>query len=118
MTDDIVAREAGLRRELTPRQLTMIALGGAIGTGLFLGSTLSIQIAGPAVIITYLIGAVIAFLMALALGQMTARHPAAGSFGVHAEIYLGPWAGFAVKWGYRFAITIAIGGEAPACGVC
>jgi AAT family amino acid transporter len=117
VTDEIVAREAGLRRELTPRQLTMIALGGAIGTGLFLGSTLSIRIAGPAVIVTYGIGAIIAFLMALALGQMTARHPAAGSFGVHAEIYMGSWAGFAVKWSYWFAITISIGGEAVASGI-
>lgn len=119
MTDsrDPVAREEGLRRELSPAQLTMIALGGAIGTGLFLGSTLSIRIAGPAVVVTYLAGAVIAFAMAQALGQMTARHPTAGSFGVHAELYLGPWAGFAVKWSYWFAITISIGGEAIASGV-
>lgn len=110
-------REAGLRRELTPRQLTMIALGGAIGTGLFLGSTLSIRVAGPAVVITYLLGAIIAFLMTLALGQLAVRHPTAGSFGVHAELYTGPWAGFTVRWSYWFAQTIAIGGEVIASGL-
>ena len=92
-----VEREEGLRRELSRSQLTMIAIGGAIGTGLFLGSSLSIRIAGPAVVVTYVIGAVVALLMTLALGQLAARHPAAGSFGVHAEIYQGSWAGFAVR---------------------
>ena len=100
MTLDPVAREEGLHRELTPGQLTMIALGGAIGTGLFLGSTISIRIAGPAVVLSYLLGAAVAFLMTLALGQLAARHPTAGSFGVHAEIYQGPWAGFTVRWTY------------------
>ena len=114
---DPVAREAGLQRELTPAQVTMIALGGAIGTGLFLGSTLSIRIAGPAVILAYGAGAIIALLMTLAIGQLTVRHPTAGSFGVHAQIYLGSWAGFAVKWSYWFAITISIGGEAIATGI-
>lgn len=112
-----VLREAGLQRELSRGQLTMIALGGAIGTGLFLGSTLSISIAGPAVVVSYLIGAIIAWLMTLAISQMAIRHPTAGSFGVHADIYLGSWAGFTVKWSYWFAITISIGGEAVACGL-
>jgi len=112
-----VAREDGLARELTSRQLTMIALGGAIGTGLFLGSTISIRIAGPAVVVTYLLGAVVAYLMTLALAQMAVRHPTAGSFGVHAEIYQGPWAGFTVRWSYWFAQTIAIGGEVVASGI-
>ncbi len=114
---DPVNREAGLHRELTPRQLTMIALGGAIGTGLFLGSTLSIRIAGPAVVISYLIGAVVVFLMTLALGQLAVRHPTAGSFGVHAEIYQGSWAGYTVRWSYWFCQTIAIGGEVVASGI-
>jgi L-asparagine transporter-like permease len=110
-------REAGLRRELHPRQVTMIAIGGAIGTGLFLGSSLSIRIAGPAVVVSYLAGAAIAFLMTMALGQLAGRHPAAGSFGVHAEIYQGSWAGFAVRWTYWFAQVLAIGGEVVASGI-
>jgi amino acid transporter, AAT family len=112
-----LAREAGLRRELTPGQVTMIAIGGAIGTGLFLGSSLSIKIAGPAVVLTYLLGAVVAFLMTLALGQLAARHPTAGSFGVHAELYQGSWAGFSVRWTYWMCQVIAIGGEVVACGI-
>jgi L-asparagine transporter-like permease len=114
---DAVTREGGLHRELTPRQVTMIALGGAIGTGLFLGTTLAVGVAGPAVVISYLIGAVVVYLMTLALGQLAVRHPTAGSFGVHAEIYQGPWAGFAVRWSYWFCQTIAIGGEVVASGV-
>lgn len=114
---DPVDREQGLHRELTPRQLTMIALGGAIGTGLFLGSTLSVRIAGPAVVISYLVGAVVVFLMTLALGQLAVRHPTAGSFGVHAEIYQGSWAGYTVRWSYWFCQTIAIGGEVIASGI-
>ncbi|MFI5207510.1 MAG: amino acid permease [Gemmatimonadales bacterium] len=114
---DPLAREEGLHRELTQRQLTMIALGGAIGTGLFLGSTISIRIAGPAVVVSYLLGAVIAFLMTLALGELAVRHPTAGSFGVHAEIYQGPWAGFTVRWTYWFCQTVAIGGEVVASGI-
>jgi len=117
VTRDPVALEAGLTRELSPRQLTMIAIGGAIGTGLFLGSGISIRLAGPAVVLSYLIGAVAAYLMTLALGQMAVRHPAAGSFGVHAEIYQGPWAGYTVRWSYWLAQTIAIGEEVIASGI-
>ena len=117
MTRDPVALEAGLTRELSPRQLTMIAVGGAIGTGLFLGSGISIRLAGPAVVVSYLIGAVAAYLMTLALSQMAVKHPAAGSFGVHAEIYQGPWAGYTVRWSYWLAQTIAIGEEVIASGI-
>jgi len=111
---DPVAREAGLRRELTSGQLTMIAIGGAIGTGLFLGSSIAIPLAGPGVIVAYGAGAVIAMLMTVALADLAVRHPAAGSFGVHAEIYQGPWAGFTVRWSYWFAQVIQIGGEVVA----
>jgi AAT family amino acid transporter len=114
---DAVALEAGLRRELSPRQLTMIAIGGAIGTGLFLGSGISIGLAGPAVVLSYVIGAGVAFLMTLALGPMAVRHPTAGSFGVHAEIYQGAWAGYTVRWSYWLAQTIAVGEEVIAAGI-
>jgi len=117
VTRDPVVLEAGLTRELSPRQLTMIAVGGAIGTGLFLGSGISIRLAGPAVVASYLVGAVAAYLMTLALSQMAVRHPAAGSFGVHAEIYQGPWAGYTVRWSYWLAQTIAIGEEVIAAGI-
>ena len=83
-----------LSRQLSSGQLGMIAIGGAIGTGLFLGSSLAVRIAGPGVIVSYLIGAALALLFMSALSEMAVAHPTAGSFGVYAELYLNPWAGF------------------------
>ena len=96
----VVANEQVLARQLTARQLAMIAIGGAIGTGLFLGSGLSVRVAGPGIIITYLIGAVVALLLMGALSEMAVAHPTAGSFGVYAEVYLSPWAGFVARYTY------------------
>jgi len=113
----VVANEQVLSRQLTARQLAMIALGGAIGTGLFLGSGLSVRIAGPGIIITYLIGAVIALLLMGALSEMAVAHPTAGSFGVYAEIYLSPGVGFVTRYTYWAAQVIAIGGEMVAVAI-
>ncbi len=77
-----------LSRQLSSGQLSMIAIGGAIGTGLFLGSSLAVRIAGPGVVISYLIGAAIALLVMSALSEMAVAHPTAGSFGVYAELYV------------------------------
>src|SRR5579864_2564381 len=71
-----------LQRRLTQRQLTMLALGGAIGVGLFLGSSVTIRLAGPGVIVSYLVGAVIAMIVAYAVAEMAVIHPVAGAFGV------------------------------------
>jgi amino acid transporter, AAT family len=109
-----VAREGGLARQLTARQMGMIAIGGAIGTGLFLGSALAVRTAGPAVILSYLIGAIIALLMMGVLSEMAVAHPTAGSFGLYAELYVSRWAGFAVRYTYWACQCIAIGGEATA----
>ena len=79
--DSIVAREQGLRHALTSGQMAMIAIGGAIGTGLFLGSGFAIGLAGPSVLVSYAIGALIALLLMGALAEMTVAHPTAGSFG-------------------------------------
>ena len=95
----------------------MIAIGGAIGTGLFLGSSLAVRLAGPAVILTFVLGAAITLLLMGALAEMAVAHPTAGSFGVHAEIYLGKWAGFVVRYTYWAVQAIAIGGEATAVAV-
>ena len=104
----------GLHRGLGQRQLTMMAIGGAIGVGLFLGSSLTIHLAGPGVILSYLIGAVIALIMSYVLAEMAVVHPVAGAFGVYAENYLNPWAGFAVRTTYAVAQILAIGAEATA----
>ena len=113
----LVEREAGLRRNLTPRQLSMIAVGGAIGTGLFLGSALSVQLAGPGVILSYIGAAGIALTLMWALGEMTIAHPVAGSFGVYAEMYVHPWAGFAMRYSYWLGQVIAIGSEMVAASI-
>src|SRR6201988_4634505 len=107
----------GLHRRLSQRQLTMMAIGGAIGVGLFLGSGVTIRLAGPAVILSYLVGAGIALIMSYALAEMAVVHPVAGAFGVYAEKYLNPWAGFSVRATYGIAQIIAIGAEVTAAGI-
>ena len=113
----ISSREAGLHKELTRPQLVMIGLGGAIGTGLFMGSGVAIGYAGPAVILSYAIAAIAAVAMVFSLSEMAVMHPTAGSFGTYAEIYLNPWAGMVARYSYWLAQVIAVGGEAVAAGV-
>jgi L-asparagine transporter-like permease len=112
--DNIIERERGLRRTLTARRMTMIAIGGAIGTGLFLGSGFAISLAGPAVLLSYLIGALIALLLMGCLAEMTVVHPTSGSFGAYAEYYIGPLAGFLVRYAYWTGNVLAVGTEVSA----
>jgi L-asparagine transporter-like permease len=112
----VTEREHGLKRQLTAGQMAMVAVGGSIGTGLLLGSGAAIQIAGPAVIVSYIVSALICWTVALAMGEMSSVHPAAGSFGVYAELYLNDWAGFVARYGYWFAVVFAIGSEVVAAG--
>src|ERR1700688_1983626 len=116
-TVSISERESGLQRGLSKAQIVMIGLGGAIGTGLFMGSGLAIGYAGPAVIISYAMAGFVAVVMVFSLSEMAVVHPTAGSFGTYAETYLNPWAGFVVRYTYWFAQVIAVGGEAVAAGV-
>ncbi|MEJ8629674.1 amino acid permease [Sphingomonas sp. I4] len=111
------AEQGDLHRRLTSGQLAMIAIGGAIGTGLFLGSGLAIGLAGPAVLISYAIGGVIALLLMGCLAEMTVAHPTSGSFGDLAEHYLGPWAGFVVRYAYWSALVLAVGTELTAVAI-
>ena len=112
--DNIIERERGLRRSLSARRLTMIAIGGAIGTGLFLGSGFAISLAGPGVLVSYAIGAVVALLLMGCLAEMTVAHPTSGSFGAYAEYYIGPLAGFLVRYAYWTCIVLAVGTEVTA----
>lgn len=89
----------------------MVAVGGSIGTGLLLGSGAAIQIAGPSVVISFLVGALIAFAVTMALGELACLHPGAGSFGIYADLYLNEWAGFVSRFGYWIAILISISAE-------
>ncbi len=115
--DRLVEREQGLQRQLTRRHMTMIAMGGAIGTGLFLGSGMAVGQAGPAVIVSYVLGVGLCLIMMYALAEMAVVHPTAGSFGVYAETYLNPWAGFVVRYTYWFAQVVAVGGEVTAAAI-
>ena len=113
----LIARESGLKAGLSRAQIIMIGLGGAIGTGLFMGSGIAIGYAGPAVLISYVIAALIAVIMVLSLSEMAVIHPTAGSFGTYAELYLGPGMGFIVRYTYWLAQVLLVGSEAVAIGI-
>ena len=113
----ITERERGLHRDLSRTQIVMIGLGGAIGTGLFMGSGIAIGYAGPGVILSFSLAGFIAAVMVCSLAEMAVVHPTAGSFGTYAETYLNPWAGFVVRYTYWISQVIAIGGEAVAAGL-
>jgi L-asparagine transporter-like permease len=115
--DAITEREKGLHRGLSTGQLSMIAIGGAIGTGLFLGSSFAIGFAGPAVLISYAIGALISLLLMGCLAEMTVAHPTSGSFGAWAELYVSPLAGFLVRCAYWAGVVFAVGTEVTAIAV-
>ena len=112
-----IAREGGLRKDLSRGQVIMISLGGAIGTTLFLSSGVALGYAGPSVLFSYAIAGFIAVVMVFSLSEMAVVHPAAGSFGTYAETYLNPWAGFVVRYTYWLAQVIATGFEAVAAGI-
>lgn len=113
----IVARESGLQRNLSPAQLAMLGLGSTIGTGLFLGSAISVKLAGPAVVLSFAAAALIAVPMMWALAEMSAAHPTAGSFGLYAEMYLHPWAGFAIRLTYWLCMMVVVGSEVVAASI-
>ncbi|MEP9405708.1 amino acid permease [Peribacillus frigoritolerans] len=109
--------EKGLKRELKTSQLSMIAMGCAIGTGLFLGSGLAIQAAGPSVLLSYALGAFIVLLLMGCLAEMTVAHPTSGSFGAIAEKYMSPMAGYLVRYSYWIGNVLAVGVEVSAVSV-
>lgn len=112
--DEIQTRESGLHKKLTAKQMGMIAIGGAIGTGLFMGSKFAISFAGPGVILSYAIGGLIAFALMACLAEMTVQHPTSGSFGAYAEHYIHPLVGFLVRYSYWACIVLAVGTEITA----
>jgi AAT family amino acid transporter len=112
-SSDLV-HEQGLHHQLSIGQMTMVAVGGSIGTGLLLGSAAALEVAGPSVILSYLVAAFIAYTVAMALGELASVHPAAGSFGVYGELYLNPYLGFLCRAGYWASIAFSIGAELTA----
>lgn len=95
-----------LRRTLTHRHIHFIALGSAIGTGLFYGSSGAIGAAGPGVVFVYLLGGAVVYFMLRALGEMAVADPAPGSFAEYCRRYLGGWAGYITGWMYAFEMII------------
>lgn len=90
----------GYQRQLGARQIQMIAIGGAIGTGLFLGAGRGISKAGPSLILAYAIAGVVIFFIMRALGELLMYRPVSGSFSEYAREFIGPFAGFVTGWTY------------------
>ncbi|MEU3502261.1 amino acid permease [Streptomyces hundungensis] len=109
--DSRLAADSPLTRGLKQRHLSMIALGGVIGAGLFVGSGTAIAAAGPSIILAYAISGALVMLVMRMLGEMSAANPASGSFSVHAERAIGPWAGFTAGWAFWFLLCVAVGLE-------
>ncbi|RAV32691.1 amino acid permease [Corynebacterium heidelbergense] len=101
-----VATPRTLARALSHRHIHFIALGSAIGTGLFYGSAGAIGAAGPGVLFVYLLGGTVVYFMLRALGEMAVANPVAGSFAEYCREYLGPWAGYITGWMYAFEMVI------------
>lgn len=116
--DEIVEEQAGLRRTMESRHLVMIALGGVIGSGLFVSSGYTVSQAGPlGAVIAYGVGALVAYMVMSCLGELTVAHPVSGGFHDHATRYLGPAWGFAVAWLYWLCWAVALGSEFTASGI-
>lgn len=98
--------QGSLKKGLNKRHVFFIAIGSAIGTGLFYGSAGAIQLAGPAVLLAYLVAGAAVFIVMRALGEMVLHKPLAGSFGSYATMYLGPLAGFLTGWTYIFEMAL------------
>jgi amino acid transporter, AAT family len=111
---DPETQEKGLHHQLSAGQMTMVAVGGSIGTGLLLGSAAALEVAGPSVILSYIIAAFLAYTVAMALGELASTHPAAGSFGVYGELYLNQYLGFLCRAAYWASIAFSIGAELTA----
>ncbi|MCO7513579.1 amino acid permease [Pseudomonas guariconensis] len=106
-----------LRRGLSTRHIRFMALGSAIGTGLFYGSASAIKLAGPSVLLAYLIGGAAIYMMMRALGEMAVRNPVSGSFGLYTSQYLGRYLGFLTGWSYAFSMLVVCLADVTAFGV-
>ena len=109
--------ENKMQRGLKNRHLQMIALGTAVGTGLFYGSTATIAMAGPAVSLSYLIGGIVIFLIVRMLGEMSVEEPVSGSFSHYAAKYWGAFPGFLAGWNYWFLYILVSMAELSAVSI-
>lgn len=114
MDETTGAAREGLRTGLRRRHMTMLAIGGAVGAGLFVGSGSVIKTAGPAAVVSYAVAGVLVLCVLRALGEMVVARPVAGSLAEYARMALGPFAGFTVGWLYWYMYVILVGAEATA----
>lgn len=104
--DDATSARSRLHRGLTVRHIQFMALGSAIGTGLFYGSSSAIQAAGPAVLLAYVVAGAAVFMVMRAMGEMAVRIPVPGAFSEYAAEFLGPFAGYVTGWTYVFEMLV------------
>jgi amino acid transporter, AAT family len=117
LNEEQLHAQEDLHRGLKDRHVQMIAIGGTIGVGLFLGSAMAIQKAGPSLVVSYAIGGLVMFFIMRALGELLLYRPVAGSFATYAEEFVGPWAGFITGWSYWFMWVVIGMAEITAVGV-
>ncbi|MGW5047625.1 amino acid permease [Streptomyces griseoluteus] len=101
---------------LKQRHLSMIALGGVIGAGLFVGSGAGIAAAGPSIVVAYTLSGLLVLLVMRMLGELSSAYPSSGSFSAHAERAIGPWAGFTVGWSFWVMQCTVVGLEGIGAG--
>lgn len=111
------ALQEGLHRGLEERHIQLIALGGAIGVGLFLGAGAAIKTAGPSLILVYFLAGIIMFYIMRALGEVTVAYPVSGTFSAHSNIFMGPLTGYITGWTYWFMWVVTCMAEITAVGV-
>ncbi|AKN31761.1 D-alanine/D-serine/glycine permease [Clostridium carboxidivorans P7] len=117
MNKDNTGLNEELHRGLEERHIQLMALGGAIGVGLFLGSASAIKTAGPSLLLAYAGGGAILFFIMRALGEIAVEHPVAGSFSAYANEFIGPLAGYLTGWTYWFMWIVTCMAEVTAVGV-
>jgi AAT family amino acid transporter len=106
-----------LKKELSARHILMIAMGSAIGTGFFFGTGQAIHLAGPSILLAYLLGGMVMYIIVRALGEMSVAEPNSGSFSYYAYRYIGHYAGFISGWNYWFNYIIVCMLELSACSL-
>jgi len=112
-----MSQHSTLQRGLNTRHIRFLALGSAIGTGLFYGSATAIKMAGPSVLIAYMVAGIAIYIVMRALGEMAVHNPVSGSFSEYASNYLGPLAGFTTGWTYVFEMIIVALADVTAFGI-
>ncbi len=105
-----------LNRNLKSRHIQMIAIGGSIGVGLFMGASGTIQLAGPAVLLTYVLVGLITYIIMRSLGEISVEYPISGSFSAYANEFVSPSMGYMTGWSYWFLWAFACMAEITAVG--